>query len=292
MTEQAPAIEADNAEPATPNAEAVKPEAEKAAEPTTTSTQSWRDRLPDDLKADPSLAKFQTEEGLARSYLNAEKLIGTEKIPIPKTEEDWDRWYKAAGRPENPDGYGFAAPEQVPDGLVYNPELDKRLAGISHKAGLNKQQAETLRTELMEIVKEGGAEQLQATEASKAESEKARVEAEKALKDEWGSAYDQRAAIAGKAKDAFLPPETVAKLEAAGVGNDPALVKALYNMGVKLAGEKQLLGDVRLEQSPGDLDSAIANHRNKFAGELTDKTHPDHALRVQELTTLYNKRFG
>lgn len=296
MTENAPAPVADNAEPANVNAEAVAPEVpatEPKAEPTTSeNVPEWRATLPEDIRNDPSITKFDTIEGLAKSYKNAQALIGADKVPVPKTDEDWDRWYKAAGRPENPEGYGFKAPEQLPEGVQYNEALDKRFAEAAHKSGMNGRQAESMRQWLMEIVKEGGAEQMQTAQAALAEQEKARADGERELKAEWGNAYDQRTQVAAKAMQELWEPEMIARIEAAGLGNDPVVVKSLYKSGIKLIGEKNLIGDARPESSPGDLDSAIADHRSKYAAELMDKAHPDHATRVQQLTNLYNKRFG
>lgn len=296
MTENAPAPVAENAEPANANAEAVQQAAPETPPPAQTTTSDdvpeWRAALPADIRDDPSITKFETIEGLAKSYKNAQSLIGADKVPVPKTDEDWDRWYKAAGRPEDPNGYGFKAPEKVPDGMVYNEVLDQRFAKISHEAGLNGKQAEKMRAELLTILSEGGAEQLQTAEMQKAENERAVAEAERALQAEWGNATDQRKQIAARAMKELYPPEFVAKIEAAGMGNDPIVVKTMYDQGVKLIGEKSLVGDAKPESSPGDLDAAIAEHRSKYAAELTDKAHPDHATRVQQLTTLYNKRFG
>ena len=56
--------------------------------------------LPKDLQNNPSLGRYSSTESLARAYLNAERMIGTEKVPIPKDDADqeaWDRFYAAAG---------------------------------------------------------------------------------------------------------------------------------------------------------------------------------------------------
>lgn len=289
----APAPGADNAETA-PNAEAVTPAPDaKAAEPTTAAVKTWRDDLPEDIRNDPAITKFETVEGLAKSYKNAQALIGGEKVPVPKgeNEEDWNRWFKAAGRPDDAKGYGFEAPAELPEGMVYDEALDSRLAEISFKAGLNKRQAATVRGDLMDIVKEGALANLESGKVQQAENERAVAEATTALKNEWGNAFDQRTGVASTFMKGHVPPEVVAKLETAGLGNDPKLVKWFYDLGTKMVGEKTLIGEAKLEQSPGDLDSAIATHRSQYAVELMDKQNPDHSLRTRELTALYAKRF-
>lgn len=260
---------------------------------TATATQSWRDSLPDDIKSVPTLSKFETIEGLAKSYVNLEKTLGSERVAIPKDgdTEGWERFYKAAGAPDAPGAYGFKAPEKVPDGMVYNPELDTQIAGIFHGAKLNPQQAAKVREGLLEIVGKGATESLDASKANEAARQAAIQQGEQALKAEWGTAYEQRGKVAGAAINKFLSPETIAAVEAAGLASNPAIVKDMYTLGVKLAGEKELIGASENSLSPADLDSTIASHREKYGAALFDRSHPDHALRTKELTALFERRF-
>ena len=285
MTEAAPAP-ADNAAPA-PIAEAAP-----APQPTTTSTATWRDTLPDDLKSSTSLSKFETIEGLAKSYTNLEKMLGTDKVPVPKEgdEEGTKNFFKAAGWPEKAEDYGFAQPEKVPDGMVYNADLDTRLAGIFHGAKMTKGQAASVREQLMSLVAEGATANLEAQSVSEAERVKQMEAATTTLKSEWGAAFDQRAAVAGAAMNKFLSAETVSALEAAGLGNNPAIVRDMFALGTKLAGEKELIGEAM--QSPADMEVSIADFRQKHSAALFDRSHPDHALRTQEYTRLFERRYA
>lgn len=280
----------------TTSADAGNVAATTEAATTTTSTaatQSWRDSLPDDIKSVPTLSKFETIEGLAKSYVNLEKTLGSEKVAIPKDgdTEGWERFYKAAGAPDAPAAYGFKAPETVPEGMQYNPDLDKQIAGIFHGAKLNKQQAAAVREGLLEIVGKGATESLDASKQAEASRAQAIAQGEQALKAEWGTAYEQRGKVAGAAINKFLSPETIAAMEAAGLASNPAIVKDMYTLGVKLAGEKELIGASEGSQSPGDLDSAIATFRQSHSAALFDRAHPDHALRTKELTALFQRRF-
>jgi hypothetical protein len=282
LTEAAPAP-ADNAAPA-PVAEAAP-----APQPTTT---SWRDTLPDDIKTSPSLSKFDTIEGLAKSYTNLEKMLGSDKVPVPKEgdAEGTKNFFKAAGWPEKPEEYGFKQPEKVPDGMVYNADLDTRLAGIFHDAILTKGQASNVREKLMALVAEGATANLESAKVSEADRIKAIETGTAALKQEWGQAFDQRAKVAGAAINKFLSPESVAAIEAAGLGNNPAVIKDMYALGTKLAGEKELIGEVTATAQ--DIDVSIADFRQKHQAALFDRAHPDHAIRTQEYTRLFERRFG
>lgn len=75
------------------------------------------------------------------SYRNLEKLLGSEKLPLPRDDNDregHERVYKALGRPDTPDGYGLKAPAGG----------DQAFAGEAakwfHEAGLSGRQAKAV----------------------------------------------------------------------------------------------------------------------------------------------------
>lgn len=275
------------------NVAAATTEAATTTTSTTQSAASWRDTLPEDIRAAPTLGKFETIEGLAKSYVNLEKTLGSEKIAIPKEgdEEAWSRAYKALGAPDTPDAYGFKQPEQIPEGMVYSPDLDKNIASIFHGAKLNPQQAGKVREGLMEIVGKGALDSLESGKRAEAERAIEIQRAEEALKAEWGAAYEQRGKAAGAAINKFLSAETVAAMEAAGLANNPAIIRDMYKLGVSLAGEKELIGATQHVMSPADLDTAITDFRAKHSAALFDRNHVDHAQRTKEFTALFEKRY-
>ena len=84
---------------------------------------------------DAELREFIQNKGwndpgeMALGYRNLEKLVGGEKVPLPKGDTDnegWERVYKALGRPAKPEDY------QLPD-------LES--AQAYHKLGLTGRQA-------------------------------------------------------------------------------------------------------------------------------------------------------
>jgi hypothetical protein len=272
LTDETASAEAGNAATATPAA----------------ATTSWKDSLPDDLKSNSTLDRFDTSEGIVRSYLNLEKLIGTEKVPVPKEgdNEGWDRYYKAGGRPEKPDEYGFAKPEQLPEGMEYSPDIDKAFATKAHELGLNKKQAAALREWQLGIMSEGHKQQSSQTEI-------ARSDGEAKLKSSWGRAYDQNLTIAKSELKKRATPEFVAYMETSGLGNHPAMAEFLYNVAKETRGEAELIGNGRtVEQTPLEIDAEISNHAKTHQAALFDSGHPEHALRTRERTALFERKFG
>jgi hypothetical protein len=282
LTEATASAEAGNAATATTTAEAG------AATTAAATTTSWRDSLPADLKTNTSLSKFETIEGLAKSYTNLETMLGTEKIPVPKEgdNEGWDRYYKAGGRPEKPDEYGFAKPEQLPEGMEYSPDIDKAFATKAHELGLNKKQAAALREWQLGIMSEGHKQQTSQTEI-------ARSDGEAKLKSSWGRAYDQNLTIAKSELKKRATPEFVAYMETSGLGNHPAMAEFLYNVAKETRGEAELIGNGRtVEQTPLEIDAAISSHAKTHQAALFDSGHPEHALRTRERTALFERKFG
>jgi hypothetical protein len=106
----------------------TKPEAPKV-------DAKWYDDLPDDLKADPNVVKYSSKEALAKAHVNAVKLLGTDKVPLPKDENDaegWERYYKAGGRPDKAEDYaierGIDAHRAAMDAqAAYVRERDERI---------------------------------------------------------------------------------------------------------------------------------------------------------------------
>ena len=69
---------------------------------------NWKDSLPEDLKNEKALESIQDIPGLAKSFIHAQKMVGTDKISIPNkhaTDDDWNDVYSKLGRPSKPEDY-------------------------------------------------------------------------------------------------------------------------------------------------------------------------------------------
>ena len=100
---------------------------------------SFIEMIPEELREHPSLSPIKDVENLARSYVNAQRLIGSDKVPLPKnpTDEDLDNIYSKLGRPETAEGYQLAV-----DGNVITEDIAKNYADIAHTLRLTPQQAQ------------------------------------------------------------------------------------------------------------------------------------------------------
>lgn len=115
-------------------------------------------QIPEDIRGEASLSKFNDFGGMAKSYINLEKKIGS-SIPLPGkdfTPEELKAWQNDSALRLRDTGLTFAKiqdlPPEKPDAYEFNVEgiepekinNDKAIAGfknVAHKLGLNQAQA-------------------------------------------------------------------------------------------------------------------------------------------------------
>ena len=178
--------------------------------------------IPEDLREHPSLSPIKDVGNLAKSYINAQQLIGADKLPAPKnpSEEQLSAIYNYLGKPESADAYEFAV-----DGNVITEEVATSYKDVAHKLNLTPQQA----SGILDYYK-GLADSSQ--EQAGQQMEFQREEVENNLKKEWGQAYDQKIAGAGQVINQFGSPEMLEWQLADGtkLGNHPEFIKAFANI--------------------------------------------------------------
>jgi len=178
--------------------------------------------IPEELRDHPSLSPIKDVENLARSYVNAQKLIGADKIPLPvnPTDEDLDRIYSRLGRPETSDGYEIKA-----DGNIITEDIAKEYSDMAHKLRLSPQQAsgileyyQSLASQSESSMEERDAQVMQDTELS--------------LKKEWGDDLSNKLSMAKEVVESFGSLEMLDMRLADGtkVGNHPDFIKAFAKM--------------------------------------------------------------
>lgn len=259
---------------------------EKAKE---TAPRDWRSDFEDEsLRDHPSIAKFASgPESLAKSYINLEKMLGGDKIAIPKTEEDtegWDKVFNQLGRPEDAKGYEFAEIPDLPEGFEYDNTAEESFREIAHSARLTKTQAGALRDWYVNVM----ASQHVSGEDGKAEKMAGAFEE---LSKEWGRATSQKINAAHATAGSLAGEDFQAMLDETGLGNDPRLVRGFAKLAEAVAGDKGLIGQALTESTPGQLTAQIAEFEVKHRDALLDKFHPEHETRVKQRSVLYEKKF-
>jgi hypothetical protein len=178
--------------------------------------------IPEDLRNHPSLSPIKDVSNLAQSYVNAQRLIGAEKVPLPAnpTDEDLDRIADRLGRPKTADDYNISV-----DGNVITEDVANSYKDIAHQLRLTPDQANGVLEYYKSVVQNS-------TELATSEIEAQRTEIEGQLKKEWGQAYDQKIKDAGSVVSQFASPEILEMRLEDGtmIGNHPEFIKAFANI--------------------------------------------------------------
>ena len=250
---------------------------------TKTSGGDWRSALPEDIRDNPSFAKFNDVTSLASSYVNLQSHLGRDKIAKPVTDSDWDDVYEFLGRPESADKYEIELPEGLPDEIAsqFNDETLSSFKQEAHKLGLNAEQVKRL------VAWQAGNMSKQ-HEAYKGIIDQSMEQGESALRQEWGRAYDQNLGFARKAFNEYGGDALAAKMESSGLGNDPDVLKAFANIAKTTMADKDLAGPssgTHMALTPEEARSEASTIMSHPA--YTDKRHPEHNSMVKKVQGLF-----
>jgi len=244
-------------------------------------TSSWKDSISEEYRADPSIEKFTEIDALAKSYINATKMIGQDKIVIPtknSTQEAWDEAYAKLGRPETADKYNFDVKSDV---VPMDESAIKSFAEQSHKLGLNNKQAEGI-LDFYKNNMEGTAQQ------AKIDTETAQAQSEQELRQEWGRDFDAKVQQAGALAKANINPEVLDMTLANGIrlGDHPEIIKGFAKIASMMSEDKMVATESENVNSVSDIESEISAITNDTDGPYWNKQHPDHDKMVQQVYTL------
>ena len=257
--------------------ETVQPTPAPAAQPTS----SWKDSISEEYRVDPSIEKFTEIDALAKSYINATKMIGQDKIVIPtknSTQEAWDEAYAKLGRPETADKYNFDVKSDV---VPMDEGAIKSFAEQSHKLGLNNKQAEGI-LDFYKNNMEGSVQQ------SRIDTETAQAQSEQQLRSEWGRDFDTKVQQAGAIAKANISPEVLDMQLQDGtrVGDHPEIIKGFAKIAGMMSEDKMVATESENVDSVTDIESEISSITNDTDGPYWNKQHPDHDKMVQQVYTL------
>ena len=266
----------------TTTTETVQP----TAQPTTvakadTPISSWKDSISEEYRADPNIEKFTEIDALAKSYINATKMIGQDKIVIPTKnsgQEAWDEAYAKLGRPESPEKYTFDVKSDV---VNMDEGAIKSFAEQSHKLGLNNKQAEGI-LDFYKNNMEGTAQQ------AKIDTETAQSQAEQELRQEWGRDFEGKVKQAGALAKANINPEVLDMTLSNGtrLGDHPEIIKGFAKIAGMMSEDKIVSTESENVNTVADIETEISAITNDTDGPYWNKQHPDHDKVVQQVYTL------
>jgi hypothetical protein len=279
--ETVPVEQTTTTETATPTTQPTTETKPEVTTTTTTTTSSWKDSISEAYRNDPNIEKFTEIDALAKSYINATKMIGQDKVVIPtnnSTEEHWDEVYAKLGRPESADKYTLDAKSEV---VNFDDTAIKSFAEQSHKLGLNNKQAQGI-LEFYKNNMEGTAQQ------SKIDTETAQAQAEQQLRQEWGRDFEGKVKQAGALAKANINPEVLDMTLQNGtrLGDHPEIIKGFAKIAGMMQEDKIVATESENAQSVSNIEEEISSIINDRQGPYWNKGHPDHDKMVQQVYTL------
>ena len=242
---------------------------------------TWKDSISQEFREDPNISKFTEIDSLAKSYINATKMIGQDKVAVPNensTDDQWNEVYGKLGRPESADKYKLevnSETAQIDEGSI------KSFAENAHKLGLNNKQAQGI-LEYYKDSMEGTAQQ------SRIDTETAQAQSEAELRKEWGRSYDDNIKKAGAIAKANMS-EDILNMElkdGTRIGDHAAVIKGFANIANLMSEDKMIGTDEDSATGGRNFDEEISKIVNDRDGPYWNKGHPDHDKIVQQVFTL------
>ena len=269
--------------------------ADAAAAAATKGGETWHAKLPEDMRADPSLIDFKDETemvnmpiNVARSYINTKKLVGRDKLPMPKTDEEWAETYNRLGRPEAASQYNLAVDETIPapirELVASEAEWFKTTA---HALGLSDKQATSLFTEYTKKTAASAAELRTGAETIQHESEAA-------LRTEYGSSFEGKMVLMNRgieALNAKVGGGLKDIISGAGLSRDTTFIKTMVMVGEMMAED---LGLDKVTGGPS-IDAATLDEQIKTLQAdkaYTTASDPAHSMTVAKVAKLMQVKHG
>lgn len=214
------------------------------------SVADWKSQLAEDLREHKALAQYKDINGVAKSLLHAQHLLGKRFDEL--SPDELDSYYTKLGRPEQADGYKIEVPENA------NPEGIQWYKNLAHKAGLTEKQAKEVFGEYMNF-------ENQIREQHMANLQKARDDSIASLKSEFGAGFEKQLSFAKRAVQEYGGEDLKAALDQTGLGDNPALVKAFARIGKELTESNLAVGS-----NPAQFGLTPSEAQNKINTLLND----------------------
>ena len=268
-------------EPVAETTQTTEPVAPTIATTNNSTPATWKDSISQEFREDPNISKFTEIDALAKSYINATRMIGQDKVAVPNensTDDQWNEVYGKLGRPESADKYKLDVQSEI---VPLDEGAVKSFAENAHKLGLNNKQAQGI-LEYYKNSMEGSEQQ------SRIDTETAQANAEQELRKEWGRSFDENLKKAGSVAKANMDPEILDMQLKDGtrLGDHPAVIKGFANIANLMSEDKMIGTDEDSATGGRNLDEEISKIVNDRDGPYWNKAHPDHDKIVQQVFTL------
>jgi hypothetical protein len=243
----------------------------------------WRTNLPDPIRSEKALSTFKDVGSLAKSYLEMTKLQGNSiRLPGPDAkEDDWNRIFTKLGRPEAPDKYEVAWPENVPGVFEWSDETKSEFLAEAHKAGLNNRQVQNLLD----------------WNARSATTIRRNVEAlgeqtVSELREKWGGNYERNISVSQRAAQKLGGQELIDILESTGLGNHKVFIELFHRIGKMMIEDEMMPAEFDGIQNGEDALAEVQKIMGDAKGPYWNRQHPEHDSTVAKVKALFERAYN
>jgi hypothetical protein len=275
----------DNPAPESAGTTATQPETTSFAPAQTTPAVQefqWKSQLAPDFANSPTIKKFSDDKSgfneAVKSHLSLEQLLGHEKVPLPKGEDDkegWNRLSKALGVPDKADQYGLPDAEIPPDmaGLSFNKQ---EFSEIVHSLKLTPGQAKQLWQTYTTKGKEYYAKHLNSVKEQM-------TQVVNRMRSEWGDAYETKVEMGQMVISKFAPDQDTQDFLTSQLVKDPRGIKFLAKVGEQFAENK--IGDFAMktfslapDQAQSEIDKIVGDMKHPYNNDRAPQKERERAI--------------
>jgi len=245
--------------------------------------EDWRSMISEDLRGDTSLQHIGSIDAMAKSYINAQKMVGADKVAIPGswgTDEDWGLVYNKLGRPDTPDAYELELGEDAGD-------FNDWYRQTAHEVGLNNRQAAALAEKYSEFAQAN----LVPQEMSEADQAVHEEQIKGQLREELGNNWEDRLGLANDLMKELDAPalSEITLSDGTLLGDNPDMIKFFVSVAETVAEATGEDGFAGRDSRPSVSDTELQDRISQLTianGPYWVKEHPDHDRIVEEVLGL------
>lgn len=247
----------------------------------------WISTLPSDQKALVGIKGWKTPTDTIKGYSELEKLVGHEKIAMPRKDKDgnyekgeFERVMGQLGMPKTPKEYKESATFKLPEGIPENSKFTESFRDMAHKAGLLPHQYAMVMDHFISITNQG-------LSAQKEQSEKSYNEAAFNLKNKYGAAYEEKVHLSNRMLNSFATNKEHGEKIVKKYGNDPDLIEFMVNVSSSLSEDSISKHGITGElMTPQEASFKVKEIMSDMKHPYYNREHPQHNYWVDKIAEL------
>jgi len=254
---------------------------------TTIAGKTWKEAISEEFRNDPNISKFTELDALAKSYINATKMIGADKVSIPNknsTEDQWNDVYAKLGRPNSPTEYKLDFKSDI---VPIDENSIKSFATNAHKLGLNNKQAQGI-LEFYKSTIEQSAKEMSVN------AESAQAQSANELRQEWGRSFDENIKKAGSVAKMYLDADflDMQLRDGTRIGDHPKMIRGFAKIAETTSEDKIVSSESGNTVNIKDIEKEIEELTIDRDGAYWNKNHPNHKKVVNQVLELREVLYG